>query len=326
MSEIRLDANEFPLPLPPEVQAELVAAWGALETNRYPDPGFKLLRRELGESFGLNEDEVTCATGGDELIENLILAFTPEAGTVVYPEPTFSSFSATANLLRRKSAVLPLTPPFTFDCRALLNISGDLLFLAWPNNPTGVLYPEEEAFALLRDWPGISVLDESYWEFSGRSLLERRIELPRTLFLRTFSKGLRLAGCRVGYVFGPPDLIRRLHRQKLYYNLPAPSITAARIVWRHRELIWRAIPELCTRRDETVRRLNEIPGIIAYPSAANFVLFRVMNAPAVYEQLRAQGLHIRRFHDRIAADHLRVTIGTEDEMHTFITALQGISP
>ena len=324
--EIRLDANEFPLSLPEAVMAEVIEAWKKLETNRYPDPGFHALRRELAESFGLNENEVTCGVGGDELIENLMLAFTPENGTVIYPEPTFSSYPITSAALRRKVITLPLSAPFALPVEKLLELTGDLLFLVWPNNPTGVLYPEEEVVALLRDWPGVSILDESYWEFSGRSLLARRAELPRTLFLRTFSKGLRLAGMRVGYVFGPAPLIAQLHRQKLYYNLPAPSIEAARVVWRHRELIWRAIPEIRERRDRFIARLNTLPGLLAYPSVTNFFLLRIAEAPAVHEKLAAAGVRVRRFHDRLAADHLRISVGTEAEMETFLKTLQEVLP
>jgi histidinol-phosphate aminotransferase len=322
--EIRLDANEFPLPLPDDVMAEVVEAWKNLGTNRYPDPGFHALRRELAESFGLAENEVTCGVGGDELIENLMLAFTPENGTVVYPEPTFSSYPITGAALRRKSLTLPMSAPFALEREKLLALRGDLLFLVWPNNPTGVLYPEDEVFALLRDWPGVSILDESYWEFSGASLLARRAELPRTLFLRTFSKGLRLAGLRVGYVFGPEPLIRKLHRQKLYYNLPAPSIEAARIAWRHRESIWRAIPEVRERRDRFIARLNAVPGLTAYPSVTNFFLLRVAEAPAVHEKLLASGVRVRRFHDRLAPDHLRISVGTETEMETFLARLKEV--
>jgi histidinol-phosphate aminotransferase len=321
ISEIRLDANEFPLPLPDAVMAEVVEAWQKLATNRYPDPGFHALRRELTESFGLGENEVTCGVGGDELIENLILAFTPESGTVVYPEPTFASYPATCAGLRRKSIALPMQPPFALEKERLLAQGGDLLFLVWPNNPTGVLYPQDEVFELLRDWPGVSVLDESYWEFSGASLLSRRKELPRTLFLRTFSKGLRIAGLRVGYVFGPEPLIQKLHRQKLIYNLPAPSIEAARIVWRHRDLIWRAIPEIRERRDRFISRLNAIPGLKAYPSTTNFFLLHVAEAPAVHEKLLAAGVRVRRFNDLLAPDHLRISVGTEAEMETFFTAI-----
>lgn len=326
MAEIRLDSNEFPEPLPPEVQSELVAAWSQLATNRYPDPGFRELRRELGEPFGLSEDEVTCGVGGDELIENLILAFTKAGERVVMPEPSFSSFSSTTTHLRRALVAPPLLPPFLFDVRSLLEQQGELLFLAWPNNPTGALYPESQVFELLRHWPGISVLDESYWEFSGASLLHRRAALPRTIFLRTFSKGLRMAGLRCGYAFGPADLIRRLHRQKLYFNLPEPTIRAARIVWRHRESIWGAIPEICARRDGTVDRLNALPGVTAYPSHANFVLFRVADAPAVHERLAARGIRVRKFLDSLAPDHLRVTIGAAAEMDAFFEALSDILP
>ncbi len=321
MTEIRLDSNEFPEPLPAAVQTEVVAAWAALATNRYPDPGFKALRRELGAPFGLTEDEVTCGVGGDELIENLILAFTREGERVVMPEPSFSSFSATTAQLKRTLVAPRIAPPFAFDVRSLLDSRGELLFLAWPNNPTGALYPETEVLELLQRWPGVSVLDESYWEFSGRSLLDRRSELPRTLFLRTFSKGLRLAGLRCGYIFGTAELIRRLHRQKLYFNLPAPTIAAARVVWRHREAIWSAIPEVRARRDATVARLNALPGVAAYPSAANFVLFRVVDAAAVHGRLSARAIRVRRFTDSLASDHLRVTIGTAAEMDAFFAAL-----
>ena len=325
---IKLDAMENPYRLPEPVRSELGAVAGNAQINRYPDPGAQRLKARLRTVLRVPAGaDLLLGNGSDEIIQMLTMAVARPGAVVLGVEPAFVMFRMIATLCGVRFAGVPLTADFALDTEAMLAaIKAEqpaLVFIAYPNNPTGNLFDAAAIERIIAAAPGIVVVDEAYHAFAQQSFMGRLTDFPNLLVMRTLSKS-GLAGLRLGILAGAPAWLAHIDKVRLPYNVNVLTQLAADRILQHDALLDEQAAALRAGRERMRGELSAIAGITAFPSAANFILFRVARATAVFEKLKQHGVLIKNLdgsHPALA-DCLRVTVGTPEENAQFIAALR----
>jgi histidinol-phosphate aminotransferase len=200
-----------------------------------------------------------------------------------------------------------------------------VIFIAFPNNPTGNLFAESEICEILEAANGLVVVDEAYAPFANASFMAKLGHYDNLLVMRTVSK-LGLAGLRLGYLVGKPELIGELDKIRLPYNINILTQLTANFALTHKDIFDQQTQLICTERSVVFEALKAMVGIFAFPSSANFILFRTPKGEAnnIFASIKQQGVLIKNLNSQggLLTDCLRVTIGTADENKAFLTALQ----
>jgi histidinol-phosphate aminotransferase len=326
---VKLDANEHPFTLPPELQVVVMQALAAVPINRYPDPGAEGLRRTLAKRLGIPPDMLLLGNGSDELVQMVLMACGAPGTAVLMPTPTFSMYRIGAQLLDQQAVEVPLTAAWELDMPQMLAAiereRPRVTFVATPNNPTANCFAGEALRQLIEAAPGVVVIDEAYYAFSGQTVLPLLQAYPHLLVFRTLSK-VGMAGLRVGILIGDPQLIRQIDKVRLPYNLNSYSQVAAEVVLQHWEMIAPEFQTVIREREQLCKRLQHIPGVTVYPSQANFLLAHVAAGGAkVWEALGAHGILVRYFPGSAGLqDCIRITVGTPAENELLTRTLQTI--
>jgi histidinol-phosphate aminotransferase len=328
---IKLDANENPLAIPGGLREKFAARLGAVELNRYPEAGSTALAARFAESFAVGADQVILGNGSDELIQILCTALARPRAEVLIPVPTFVMYGITARNNGLTVTAVPLAADFDLDLAAMRrHLAADspaLIFLAWPNNPTGNLFAREKVEALLAESPGIVVVDEAYFHFSRETLLPLIHRYENLVILRTLSK-VGLAAMRIGLLVGSPALVHELNKVRLPYNLNALSQAAAGFYLDEEPAFLAQAEVIRQEREVLFVALAALPGVHPRPPAANFIFFRCdFEADSVYKKLVARGILIKNFNAPGAMQNwMRVTVGTREENVEFLEVLRDIIP
>ncbi|MCF8030308.1 MAG: histidinol-phosphate transaminase [Desulfohalobiaceae bacterium] len=329
---IKLASNENPLGTSPLVQRRI--SRDASLAFRYPRPGSPDLVHSLANSLGLDSGRLIAGNGSDEIIDLLLrVVGRPGESNVVLLEPSFSIYRMQAGLNGLDIRRVPLNSDFSFPWSELEHTVDEktaCLFLTSPDNPSGYTAGPEEILSLARRLPRgtLLVLDEAYIDFAEdpeeTSPLSRLQETDNLVLLRTFSKLYGLAGLRLGYGIMPPWLAGLIQRIKLPFSvnilaeragIAALEDTTFRDLTRETVISQRKIME---------RSLTE-SGCLVYPSQANFLMFQPPgNARTLYQRLLEKGIIIRPLDSYGLPDHLRVTVGREDENGVFLRELRSI--
>ncbi|MGR8952693.1 MAG: histidinol-phosphate transaminase [Gammaproteobacteria bacterium] len=326
---IKLDAMENPYEWPDDIKTSWLETLRACALNRYPDPNARRLAATIKRLNGLpDEAALLLGNGSDEIIQLLLMAL-PHGSSVLSPEPGFVMYKQLSHCLGLNYHGIPLrAEDFDLDLPAMLDAidryQPKLIFLAYPNNPTGNLFNQEAINAIVDKAPGLVVIDEAYEPFAGASYLGTLKHQHNLLVMRTVSK-LGLAGLRLGYLTGSPELIEQLDKIRLPYNINVLTQASAEFALNHKALFDQQTRLICAERTRVFAALNAIAGITAYASAANFILFRTpaQRASEVFAALKQQGVLIKNLSPQggILADCLRVTIGKPYENSAFLSAL-----
>jgi histidinol-phosphate aminotransferase len=325
---IKLDAMENPYRLPEPVRRELGAVAGDAEINRYPDPGAQRLKARLRTMLRVPAGmDLLLGNGSDEIIQMLTMAVARPGAVMLGVEPAFVMFRMIATLCGVRFSGVPLKADFSLDAEAMLAaIKAEqpvLVFIAYPNNPTGNLFDAAAIERIIAAAPGIVVVDEAYHAFAQQSFMGRLADFPNLLVMRTLSKS-GLAGLRLGILAGGPAWLTHIDKVRLPYNVNVLTQLAADRILQHDALLDEQAAALRAGRERMQADLRDIKGVMAFPSAANFILFRVARATAVFEKLKQRGVLIKNLdgsHPALA-DCLRVTVGTPEENAQFIAALR----
>jgi len=322
---VKLDAMENPYALPEPLQREMAQVLAGVALNRYPEPNAprlcELIRKKMSVPGGM---DVLLGNGSDELIQLLAIALARDGATMMYPVPTFVVYSMSATFMRMRSVPVPLRDDFSLDADAFIaRMRAEkpaLVFLAYPNNPTGVLYPEADVLRIIEAAPGVVVLDEAYHAFAGKTFMGALPKYRNLIVMRTVSK-LGLAGIRLGYLAAHPEWVRELNKVRPPYNINVLTEAAAMFMLEHLDVLEKQAAEIRAERDKLEAGLTALRGVTVFPSAANFFLIRVADAARTYEGLRKQGVLVRNLHPGLS-QCLRVTVGTPDENRILLNALK----
>ncbi len=325
---IKLDAMENPYPVPESLRAEIAAVVAQAAINRYPDPSAATLKAKIRAVTDLPEQmEILLGNGSDELIQLLALALNKPGAVLLGVEPSFVMYKMIAAFTGMRYVGVPLTPDFALDCTATLQAIAReqpaLVFLAYPNNPTGNLFDAAAIRRIIEAAPGLVVVDEAYYAFASDSFIPLLADYPNLLVMRTFSK-LGMAGLRLGFLAGHTDWLGQLEKLRLPYNVGVlPQLVAEKLLEHHAVLLAQAA-QIRADRTDLQATLASISGVEVFASEANFLLFRVANATAVFEGLKQRGVLIKNLNGGhpMLHDCLRVTVGSPLENAAFMAALQ----
>lgn len=325
---IKLDAMENPYLLPTELRDELARVIADAQINRYPDAGAQGLKQRISSVAGLPAGvEVLLGNGSDEIIQLLALAVAKPGAVLLSVEPSFVMYKMIAAFTGMEYVGVPLAEDFSLDLPATLDAIARhrpaLVFLAYPNNPTGNLFDADAVRQIILASPGLVVVDEAYYAFASTSFLPSLQQYENLLVMRTFSK-LGMAGLRLGFLAGSRIWLEQLEKLRLPYNVGVLPQLVAEMLLAHHDVLLRQAEQIKSDRSWLYERLVGTVGVYAYPSEANFILFRVAHATRVFEGLKQRGVLIKNLNGGhpALADCLRVTVGLPEQNEQFMAALQ----
>lgn len=315
--KVKLDANESPYTIDIAPNKKILQ-----RLNRYPDPEAKELKKAISKNLKIKPDNILMGNGSDELIYYLITTF---GGPVLYPVPTFSMYGIISQALGEKNIGIPLNKDFDLDMGKMLaaikKYKPKLIFLSSPNNPTGNCFSAGSILKIIEASKGIVIVDEAYQPFSSeRGFLPLLKDYKNLAILRTLSK-IGFASLRVGFLITDESLTSEVNKVRLPFNLNAVSQAMALEAFKNKNIIESKIKNITSERERLFEELSRINNVSPYPSEANFILFKIKNANAVYQRLIKEGVLVRNMGSAIK-NALRVTIGTPEENELFLKALR----
>lgn len=321
----RLMSNECPLP-PDEIVIE--AAVSAMrEANLYPNSGWEL-REALATFAGVGSESVILGNGSTEILDVITRTFITPGDEAVIPVPTYAFFETQVRVNGGTPVLVPVKPDLGFDVPAILasiTPRTRLIFLCSPNNPIGRSWTEEEVEAVLA--AGIpTVIDQAYLECGyGRSFAPLVARRPNLIVTRTMSKAFGLAAIRVGYGIADPTVIDLLLRVRIPFSISLVAIRAGLAALRDPAILERRRQYISDERDRLFATLEQLPGVVPWPSETNFITIDVTqtgrSSTDYVDEARAEGLLLRRMTaHRLEGQYVRVTIGTREENDRFLAA------
>jgi len=300
-----------------------------VELNRYPDPEARKLNRALRINIGLQDNMMLMlGNGSDELIQIVLMAVAEKDRVVLAPSPTFVMYDMIARFTGMKYIGVPLREDFSLDRNAMLDAIKQhqpaVVFLAWPNNPTGNLFDVDDVKAIIDAATGLVVVDEAYHAFCGESFVSGLASYDNLLVMRTLSK-TGLAGLRLGMLMGAPEWIDEFNKVRLPYNINILSQASAEFALEHNDVLDAQARAICDEREIMLKKLSSMKGFTVYPSRANFILFRTPRGQAdnIHQSLKSSGVLIKNLNNShpMLKDCLRVTVGTPEENKAFFDNL-----
>jgi len=326
---VKLDAMENPYGLPQGLLPRWQEGLARVDLNRYPDPAAVEVQHRLGEVMQVPaEQSIVLGNGSDELIQMLLLAVAAEGRSIMSFEPGFVMYSMIARFTGLKYVGVPLTEDFNLDMEetrsAIEQHQPAVIFIAYPNNPTGNLFDAAAIEEIINMAPGLVVVDEAYHPFALASFMPKLNGYDQLLVMRTVSK-MGLAGLRLGLLCGNPALIDEINKVRLPYNINVLTQYTASFILENAGFLDGQAEMIRADREHLLEQLSLLEEVEVFPSQANFILFRMKQGSAteVFTSLCNYGVLIKNL-DSPGPLHncLRVTVGTAAENQVFIQALE----
>jgi histidinol-phosphate aminotransferase len=327
---IKLDANENPYDLPADFKERIKKILDSIEFNRYPDPTCKDLRTVLSHRLRVRDDQILIGNGSDELIQSILLTFGGKKRRVIYPVPTFGMYKILAKITECEIVEIPLlSNDFDLNEEEIIQATKandfSIVFLSYPNNPTSNCFSEEKIKKILVESNGLVVIDEAYFEFSGKTNIQYIHEFENLLVLRTFSKAFSMAALRIGYLIGQSSVVKEISKVKLPYNVGTFPQAVAYTLLLEAPSLENKIKTILLERRRLFSFLSKFPQINLFPTEANFILFKTKDVSAdhLYSYLLCQGILIRNLSkEPLLTNCLRLTVGTPQENGRFMEVIK----
>ena len=329
---VKLDVMESPYRLPEPLAAEIGQVVSKVAMNRYPVPTANELRALIRQVMQVPAGcDVLLGNGSDECIQYITAAVAREGAVVMAPTPSFAMFAMHALFYRLRFVGVALREDFSLDADAFLAAMAkeqpSLVWIAFPNNPTGNAFPVADIERIIRAAPGLVVIDEAYQPFAGATFMPRLAEFENVVVMRTVSK-IGMAGLRLGYVCGRPEWIEAFNKTRSPFNINVLTEAVATKLLQNKQVLDAQAAKVRDERERVRAELERLSGLVIYPSAANFLLVRIRGATGaatrVFERMKAQGVLVKDFpggHPQLE-NCLRLTIGTPEENRILTTALR----
>lgn len=318
---IKLNTNESPFPPSPKVLEALSRA-EAEKLYLYSDPTCAALNAAIARRYGLSPENVISGNGSDEILAFAFRAFCGEGKGAAFADITYGFYEAQAALFGLKAERVPLREDFSLNVEDYLDFPGTVI-LANPNAPTGMTVPVSDIRRLLEKDPDrVVVVDEAYVDFGAESCAPLVREYENLLVTQTMSKSRSLAGGRIGFALGSPELIADLNRVKYSfnpYNVNRLSLLAGAAAMEDEDYFQSCCRAVRENRAWTAAALEE-RGFTVLPSSANFLFAKSGRLPGgeLYRKLKENGILVRWFDKDRIRDFVRVTIGSREQMEALI--------
>jgi histidinol-phosphate aminotransferase len=321
---IKLNTNENPFGPSPLVLDALRAAT-AESLRLYPDPNATELRQELAAYHAVEPNEVFVGNGSDEVLALAFMAFLKQQAPLLFPDVTYSFYPVYCQLFEIGYRKVPLTAGMEIDPDDYRQPCGGIIFPN-PNAPTGIGLAAATIERLLQQHPDVVVVvDEAYIDFGGESVIPLVRRYPNLLVVQTLSKSRSLAGLRVGFAIGHPDLIEALERVKNSFNsypLDRLALAGAIAAFQDEDYFQQTRQAIIDNREQLVAQLAAL-GFETLPSQANFIFVRhpLHDAAGLAAGLRERGIIVRHFNQPRISQYLRISIGTEEACAALVQGL-----
>lgn len=325
---VKLDAMENPYGWTPEMQSAWIERMRCQAYNRYPDPSAHILRQRLSHDLKLSEDQaIVFGNGSDELIQIIMMTLAKPGRSVMSPVPTFVMYDMIARFVGLSFHGVLLKQDFSLDLGAFIAAMQEqqpaIVFLAYPNNPTGNAFCRQDIEQIIQQAPGLVVLDEAYNAFAEDSFLADIEHYPNLVVMRTVSKQ-GLAGFRLGYMVGHQAWMTEFDKVRLPYNINVVTQLGVAFALEHADVLEQQANQIKQDRATLVFCLSELDGVEVFDSQANFITLRVDHGQAdrIFAGLKEDGILIKNLSPMggLLADCLRVTVGTPNENQAFLNS------
>ena len=327
MDYIKLNTNESPYPPAPAVVAALTE--GELgKVNLYPDPQGKELRKKLADFYGVGLENVIIGNGSDEPLAFAFLAFCTGGRGAAFPDITYGLYSVYSKLYEIEADIRPLKDDFTIDVSDYIGC-GKNVILANPNAPTGIALPLSDIEAIAASNPDhVVLIDEAYVDFGAQSAISLTHKYENLLVMHTYSKSRSLAGARLAYAIGSSQLIEDLNRIKDSfnpYNVNRMTQLMGIAAIDDNDYYVEKRRQIIETRAYTESRLSSL-GFTMTCSSTNFVFAKHLRLGGheLYTALKERGILVRQWDLPRISDHLRITIGTTQQMESLFETLHSI--
>lgn len=316
---LKLDAMENPYSMPESLQAAFGQVLSQVDINRYPDPEGEGLKEDLRLAFDIPANaDIILGNGSDEIITIISQAVAQKDAVVLALEPSFVMYKANALYSQMYYVGVTLNPDFSMNVSAVLEAikkeNPTLIFIAYPNNPTGPRFKEEEVRQIIDAATGLVVIDEAYQAFASHSLMSLAGTRDNLIVMRTLSK-IGLAGIRLGYAAASPNLINELNKVRPPYNINRLTLASARFCLKHKSVFDEQASILVSEREKLQAALKLIPHVVPFPSEGNFVTIKVPDAPAVFQAFLDANILIKSLHGvhPLLENCLRLSVGKPED-------------
>ena len=324
---VKLNTNENPYPPSPKV-AETLMTFDCDSLRLYPDPNSQALVDALAKRYGLQSDQVFLGVGSDDVLAIAFMTFFNSKKPILFPDITYSFYDVWAELFRIPYERPALDEHFDLIPEDYYKENGGVV-IANPNAPTGVL----QSLDFLRDViehnrDVVVIIDEAYADFSGSSALELTKEYDNVLIVQTYSKSRSLAGMRIGYAMGDPELIRAMNDVRYSYNsypMTRLSVALGAAALEDETYFRETVAKVIETREWTKKELKRL-GFSFRDSQTNFIFAVHESVPAqtIFDALREKHIFVRHFGQKRIDNYLRISIGTQAEMERFIRETEQI--
>ncbi len=324
---IKLNTNENPYPPSPSVVSYL-SGLNADNIGLYPDPAWTKLRSVIGERYGLNNEQIFCGNGSDEILSLIFRSFLSPEDEILIPYPNYTLYETLAQSYGIGYHYIQSDDDLIISMDSLFQKDSKAVFFSNPNAPTGCYYDLDKILAFCKEYNGLFILDEAYIDFSEKgsgitkSGLQLLKHLDNLIVLRTFSKSFALAGIRAGYAFASPSLIEGMMRMKDSYNLSLLSQEIAYKAFQDYSYMETNAQKIMSNREFLKGELQK-RGFHSTDSKSNFLFVShpKYHAKTLFQRLKGQGILVRYFDQPRLTEYLRITIGHKDQLDTLLSIL-----
>jgi len=326
---LRFDTNTSPY-TPIEILDNLSSILVKLKVNEYPDTSYTEIRDYLSNYTQIDKDQIILTNGADEALDIIAKVFIDNDTHVLISAPTYSMYRICIEILNGKAIPILRNEDFSDNEEGIIKAFSKktrAVFLCSPNNPTGNTSKRETIVRLLKELDCPIVIDESYFEFSKKTVADLIDKNPNLIIIRTFSKAFGLAGARIGYILTSKELCSLLNKVRPPNSVSVISLELAKLALKNFHIIEKNIKKIIEERERVIKELNRTGKVYAYPSEANFVLVKFLNSNAlkVHKELLTRGIVTRNVSNMPMLNNcLRFTIRTHEENDKLLNNLHEI--
>jgi len=323
---VKLSQNECPWDIPIDLKVKITERLLKTDWNRYPLTELLDIQKKLAKWHGVLPDQIAVANGSNVLIQALINVI-PRSSKVLIVDPTFVIYEMQAKLNGNKVIKVPLSEDFELLTeKTLATIKKEkpgIVFIPNPNAPTGTLFDKKSLHRIIQAAECPVVIDEAYYPFTEETVISWLEDFDNLIVMRTFSKAFALAGIRFGYLIADPDIAPQIEKFLMTFRLSNVTLAIIDEIIGNEDYVKDYVSDIVKERGRVFAELQKYDDIRVFHSEANFLLFRVPNAPALAQQLMTDGIIIRNIcNDDSLKNCLRVAIGAPEENDAFLDALK----
>ncbi|MFW2331053.1 MAG: histidinol-phosphate transaminase [Nitrospinota bacterium] len=325
-----LDANESPFELTSQFKKKLIALFDGLPLHRYPDHTCSALKDSAAKIENVEPSNIVFGNGSDELINIIISTYADPNDSLLIFNPTFSMYETVATILSLDVIKSDLTENFQYNIDEAIKLAQNcnvkIIFVARPNNPDGSMLPKEDLIKLAESVKSLIVVDEAYIDYATEESVGTIFKkYPNIIVIKTLSK-IGFAALRLGYLLADKNLTKQLDKVRMPFNINMVSQIFGSFIFDHKKDINHLLQSTINEREQLYTALNEIDGAIAYRSAANFILIKVVSDPeTIFKKLLEEKIRVRWFSEsKKLRNYFRITIGLPSENKIFLHAFQTI--